>query len=58
MLVCVCGKKFDNRRTLALHLSRVKHQELPSPLDKEKFIVDLIFGPDTVESYVTLYREE
>ena len=57
MILCsMCNKKFNDRRTFGLHLSR--SHVFDSDLEKEKFLVETLFGNDVVAETVELYCME
>jgi G:T-mismatch repair DNA endonuclease (very short patch repair protein) len=55
MICDFCKKEFNSRRTFSLHLSITEKDHFQNNLDKERFLIDTLFGVElvnrTVESY-------
>lgn len=53
MIKCYCGKEYKDKRVLSIHINRKKDNL--SKLDKEKIIVELIYGKGKVENSINRY---
>lgn len=56
MIKCYCGKEYKNKRILAVHISK-KNNNL-SKLEKEKNLVNLVYGKEKVEEAINRYLKE
>ena len=56
MIKCYCGKECKDKRILAIHINRKKDNL--SKLEKEKIIVELVYGKNKVEDAINRYLKE
>lgn len=56
MCYTCCGKKYQDRRHLAIHVKSF-HKEM-NDVEKERYIVDLIYGKDVVNKAIQDYIDE
>ena len=56
MIKCYCGKEFQDKRILAVHISKKKDNL--SKLEKEEIFVNLIYGKDKIEKAINRYLKE
>lgn len=59
MIKCkFCEKEFKNRRVFSLHLTKTESDKFENALDRERILVDTLFGKETVDTLIDLYKEE
>lgn len=56
MIKCYCGKEYQDKRSLAIHINR-KDDNL-NKLDKEKVLVELVYGKNKIEDAINRYLKE
>jgi G:T-mismatch repair DNA endonuclease (very short patch repair protein) len=53
-----CGKKFNTRAGFSLHLTKTESKQFNNEIEKERYIVDTLFGEEYVNTTIKLYADQ
>ena len=59
MIKCsLCNKEFTTKRSFSIHLTTIENSKFENETEKERFLIDTLYGKDKVNSLIEDYKNE